>query len=260
MLNCFDNFSFSLVFVFKFNIKDICFMRILTYHQEIIGTLGISSKEGKLFALVLFLTTLVIFKKKIFSPGGKFLFLWLTVPLICYMFYQGNHGYLWGYYFCGILPAFFILFASCLSFLSEKRLGNILVIPFLIVFLYDNLVNVSNYLKVGVGITFEAQLKAIDWIYEQAQGKPFNADFYVPPQIYYSYSYLMKWYGKQKYGYEPAIKQVSELYTLYEPDLEHPQFLQSWLERQDKIGKIEKEYNWGDITVHKRRRIIYEEN
>ncbi|MGB9637472.1 MAG: hypothetical protein ACPLY7_01600, partial [Microgenomates group bacterium] len=109
------------------------------------------------------------------------------------------------------------------------------------------------------GITLGAQKRAIDWIYQKAKNRPFNADFYVPPQIYYSYSYLMKWYGKQKYGREPETKQVSELYTLYEPDGEHPQFLKAWLERQDTIGKIQEEYSWGDITVQKRERIRYEE-
>ena len=86
----------------------------------------------------------------------------------------------------------------------------------------------------------------------------FNADFYVPPQIYYSYSYLMKWYGGGKYGREPETILTKNLYTLFEPDGEHPQFLQAWLERQDTIGKIIKnDYSWGDITVQKRERIYY---
>jgi len=109
-------------------------------------------------------------------------------------------------------------------------------------------------LKTGIGITLRAQTKAIDWIYDQAKGKPFNTDFYVPPQIFYSYSYLMKWYGNGKFGFEPETKQIKELYTLYEPDGEHPQFLNAWLKRQNSFSKVIEEYFWGDITVQKRER------
>ena len=64
----------------------------------------------------------------------------------------------------------------------------------------------------------------------------------------------MKWYGNGKFGFEPETKQIKELYTLYEPDGEHPQFLNAWLKRQNSFSKVIEEYFWGDITVQKRER------
>jgi hypothetical protein len=46
---------------------------------------------------------------------------------------------------------------------------------------------------------------------------------------------------------------------LFEKDDQRPQFLQSWLKRQDGIGRIVKEEYFLDyITVQKRERISYE--
>jgi len=245
---------------FRLSFLQTVHLRLLTYYDVFVGKLLTSGGGSKLFVLALFSATLFFFSKKLFNQGGKMLAIWLFVPLLGYFFYQGNHGYVWDYYFTGVVPAFFILFSAGICYLFEKNLiGKVLVSFFMILFLSSNLKSTVNYLKTGIGITLGAQKKAIDWIYQKAQDQPFNADFYVPPQIYYSYSYLMKWYGKQKYGREPATKQVSELYTLYEPDGEHPQFLKAWLERQDTIGKIQEEYSWGDITVQKRERMKYEE-
>jgi len=49
------------------------------------------------------------------------------------------------------------------------------------------------------------------------------------------------------------------LYTLYEPDGEHPQFLDQWLKRQATIGKILKSDSREDVTVQKRERIKFDD-
>lgn len=185
--------------------------------------------------------------------------LWLIVPLIGYYFYRGNHGYIWDYYFAGVLPAFIILFSAGLGFLAEKKIyGKVILCLFLIVFLSSNIRFLSNFYRSGIVITIGAQTKIIDWIYEDAGETDYNIDVYVPPQIFYSYTYLFRWYGSRKYGREPQTKLVKNLYTLYEPDKEHPQLLVAWLKRQDTIGKIAKTYFYGGITVQKRERIKYE--
>jgi len=234
--------------------------RLLLYYDVFIAKLLPVGGDWKVILLALFSAGLIFFRKKIFNSGGRLLFLWLLVPLIGYVFYRGNNGYVWDYYFVGIIPAFFLLFSSCLYFLTKQGLfGKGIVYIFLIAFTLFNLRPINNFLKTGIGITLRAQTRAIDWMYGQAKGKPFNADFYVPPQIFYSYSYLMKWYGNGKFGFEPETKQIQELYTLYEPDGEHPQFLKAWLKRQDTIGKVISEHFWGDITVQKRERIKFDD-
>lgn len=244
---------------FHFGLIQTLKARVLLYYGIFFGKLLPEGNSLRLLCLALFSAAIIFFRKTLFTKEGKLLAIWLLSPIVGFLFYRGNRGYIWDYYFTGAMPAFFILYSAGLYFLLKKNFfGKVVVFLFLAVFSFLNLKNIKNYLVSGIGIKLGAQTRAIDWIYEKAENRPFNADFYVPPQVYYSYSYLMRWYGNGKYGREPETRQVKELYTLYEPDGEHPQFLKSWLERQDTIGKIEDDYSWGDITVQKRERIKYE--
>jgi hypothetical protein len=96
-------------------------------------------------------------------------------------------------------------------------------------------------------------------MYQDAKGRDFNVDVYVPPVIPYAYDYLFKWYGFQKYGFLPKEDHVELLYTLSEKDGAHPERLEKWMARQDKIGRIEKESYVFDIKVERRLRISYAE-
>lgn len=244
---------------FKVSFGKIILERFSTYYDVFTNKIFPPSGLTGIPILALFSAGLIFFRDKIFNKKGKFLLIWLFVPLVCYLFYQGNHGYIWDYYFAGIIPVFFILLSASLFYLFKKNVfGKVSVIVFLLVFLFVNFGYLRKYYIAGIGITLNSQKKMIDWIYKEAGENSFNADYYVPPQIYYSYTYLEKWYGKGKYGREPETKLVKELYTLYESDKEHPQYLQAWLARQDGIGKITKQYSWGDITVQKRERIKYD--
>lgn len=214
---------------------------------------------GRIVAVASFSALAIFYRKKIFSQAGKMLAIWLFVPLVGFLFYRGNHGYVWDYYFSGVVPTFILLLSAGLYFLAKSHLiGKIMVCLFLLVFGTLNIRPLKNYYQAGIGIALRAQKRAIDWIYKDAGSSDFNVDVYVPPQIPYSYSYLFCWYGKGKYGREPETKMIKNLYTLSEPDDGHPQFLKAWLERQDGIGRIEKSYFWGSITVQKRERIKYE--
>jgi len=235
-------------------------LRVMTYYDVFFGKLIPGGNNLKLLCLALFSATAVFFRKSIFNKTGKFLAAWLIVPIVGFLFYRGNHGYVWDYYFTGVIPAFVILFSAGLFMFAKKSLiGKFIIGAFLILFLGINMKTINTYFKTGIGITLRSQEKAIDWIYNDAGSEDFNVDVYVPPQIYFSYSYLFRWYGKSKYGREPNTNLVKDLYTLYEPDGEHPQFLKAWLERQDTIGKIVKNYSWGDITVNKRERIEFDD-
>ena len=233
-------------------------LRLLTYYDVFFGKFSFGQKWVKMGLLALFSATLLFSRKKVFSPGGKLLLIWLVSPILGFLLYRGNHGYVWDYYFTGVIPAFIILLAAGLKSLADRNLIPRVVLGiFLILFAFGNIRFIKNYLKTGIGITLKAQTWAIDWIYEDAKDEEFNIDAYVPPQIFYSYSYLFRWYGQTKYSREPETKLVKNLYTLYEPDGEHPQFLQAWQKRQDTIGKAIKNDFWGDITVQKRERIKF---
>jgi len=240
---------------FNFSLFETVKVRFILYFDTFFGKL-LPQNFFKLALLAFFFLTLYFFRKQIFQKGGKLLAIWLASPLFFFLFYQGNHGYVWDYYFTGVIPAFIILFSSGIFFLTRKvSFSKVIIGAFLILFATINLKGLADYYKAGLGISLSSQLKAIDWVYQDARGKDFNTDVYVPPQIPYAYTYLFKWYGITKYGYEPKAELVKNLYTLYEPDSQHPNLLENWLVRQDTIGKIERSNFWGEITVQKRERI-----
>jgi hypothetical protein len=175
------------------------------------------------------------------------------------LFFSGNNGNLYDYYFTGYYLIFILVFSFLLIEMSKGILGKVLLILFLGIFVYKNAAsykenyfgNINDYKSVTLG----TQLPAVDWIYKNANGTPFNVDEYVPPVIPYSYNYLFQWLGSTKYGTYPLTKNVDLLYTLYEEDIDHPERLQAWLNRQKGIGTINKEEKFGIIVVQERTRI-----
>lgn len=232
--------------------------RLKLYYDVIFNALFPGQHWLALLLLASFSASVIICRKKLFTVSTKSLWLWVIVPLFGYLFYRGNHGYFWGYYLTSIVPVAFILISAGLVFLTAHRVFTWPVLLIMVLFIVINTNKIRVYHQTGIGIILRAQLKAINWIYQDAKGESFNYDVYVPPNIYYAYSYLFKWYGISKYGRQPETKLVSRLYTLAEPDGEHPQFLQAWRQRQDGIGIIKDSYFWGDITVEKRERILYD--
>ncbi|MGB9637443.1 MAG: ArnT family glycosyltransferase, partial [Microgenomates group bacterium] len=121
---------------FKLSILEVIHLRLLTYYDVFMGKLVVSGGGVRFFPLALFSASMFVFRKKLFKQGGKMLAIWLFVPLLGYFFYQGNHGYVWDYYFTGIMPAFFILFSAGMYYLFRKNLmGKALVSFFMILFL-----------------------------------------------------------------------------------------------------------------------------
>jgi 4-amino-4-deoxy-L-arabinose transferase-like glycosyltransferase len=242
---------------FRISIWEILQSRLSTYYDVFFDKLFVGWGSGKFFSANFFGVLLFFFREKLFGDKKNILWLGLLTPLLGFLFYQGNFGYVWDYYFAGVLLIFLLLFASALGYLWKSgKLGKIIGLSFLTCFLLINGQRLAIYYKTGIGITLRSQLWAIDWIYKDAQKENFNIDVYVPPVIPYAYDYLFKWYGKDKYHFEPVENQVPLLYTLYEKDSEHPTLLADWVRRQEGIGLVIREESCGDIRVQRRKRII----
>lgn len=230
--------------------------RLLTYYDVFFGGLFPNWGRGQIFSASLFGVLLIFFRKKLFGGEKNILWCWLLIPLAGFLFYQGNFGYIWDYYFAGIIPVFILILAALLAHLFKERiLGKVIFLVFLTCFLWTNGQRLAVYYKTGIEITLRSQLWAIDWIYKDSQEKDFNVDVYVPPVIPYAYDYLFKWYGDQKYNRQPIEKRVDLLYTLYEQDTQHPNLLESWLKRQESIGQVIRKESYGDIMVQRRSRL-----
>lgn len=190
----------------------------------------------------------------------KILLLFIASAFVGLIFYQGNHGNLYAYYLTGYYLIFILLLAIVLAkAFNGPFLSKIFLIYFGFIFIMHNWNWTKSYLTSTADkpedILLSNQLRAIDWVYKNAADREFNVDVYVPPVISYSYDYLYKWLGAEKYKKSPASSQVETLFTLYESDTEHPERLNAWMERQKGIGQILKTEKFGGITVEERIRI-----
>ncbi len=213
---------------------------------------------------ILFFTvtaTMLLFNfKRFMNRSTAALAIIIATPLLLLLFYHGNNGYVWDYYFTGIFSLFVLLVAEILVASAEKtRLFTILASFLVCLFLATNLFHLRNYLSAGTDgpteIVLGASLKAVDWVYADAGSTPFNVDVYVPPVIPYAYDYLFLWQGTTKYHTVPDTHLRPLLYTLSEVDTPHPERLTAWLARQAGIATPGATVKFGGITVSKRIRI-----
>ena len=186
------------------------------------------------------------------KDGFKILLLLGISPLIGMIFFQGNEGNVFDYYFTGYYLIYILIFSAGLGYLAKNKLGILFLLLFFFLFFKVHLPADRSYLINGrSNVGFKEQLLAIDWIYKNSSGKEFNVDVYVPPVIPYAYDYLFLWKSKE-YGKAPLTENTNLLYTLYEEDI--PRRLAPWILRQDKIGKVIKEQMFRGVTIQERER------
>lgn len=238
---------------FKLSFWQVIKLRLNTYFDVFFSKLFYNQKVISKIFLIIFTSFTFIFRKR-FPKGVKILFIWLLSPLLGLLFYQGNFGYIWDYYFAGVWPIFILLIAFILSNLWESYFGKVITLAFFFLFFWVNLNLFKTYYKIGIGIRFRDQLASIDWVYKDADQNNFNVDVYVPPVIPHAYDYLFQWYGMENYDKQPSEERESLLYTLYEVDSAHPERLNAWLVRQEGIGEIIKTQKFGEITTQRRKR------
>lgn len=225
------------------------------------------SKLFTLLSVLALLSTKSMKKKKVLP-----LFLiFLGIPLMGYLTFQGNFGNFYDYYLTGYYLPMVLLFSLGLGVVWKKKAGKIAVAFFLVSFFMLNGQLVKNYLTAGVDgpthISLGNELQAVDFVFEDAEEEgvnSFNVDVYVPPVIPHSYDYLFLWQGtlRQAQGFcgedlcgmkeEPQLPIV---YVLYEVDPPHPERLNNWLAKYKDTTIIEEEERFGGITVQRRKRL-----
>lgn len=231
--------------------------RLRYYYLIFTNKFFLSTALAKIFALLVLVSALVSRKSLPRIPVTLLLIWWLT-PVFFLLFYHGNNGYVWDYYFTGVYPALILLVAAVFGMgLWHLRWGKVLVLSVGLVFCFHNLRSLGIYFSVPYPgfISLTSASKAVDWVYTDAAGQAFNVDVYVPPVIPHAYNYLFLWRGTTIWHTTPDTQLVSRLYTLREPDSEHPQFLAAWLTRQDTIGRIETTVKVDSLTIDRRIRL-----
>lgn len=237
----------------------------IKFFWSVFSTKLYPGKEMYASIFVTFSLAALYVKKRFLKNGLLQLFLiFMVTPMIFYIFFQGNFGNIYDYYMAGYYLPFILLFAIGLAEFQKSYFGKIVTIIFFITFLQINGIVIRNVLTDSMNgptdVKLTSQLKAVNWVLEDAQGRIFNVDTYVPPVIPYAYDYLFLWQTTKKCGVSQCgMKQnvrVSLLYTLYEQDPPSPERLEAWLKRQEGIGRVEQTVKFGGITVERRIRIF----
>lgn len=258
-----DSFLFSKQ-SFKLSIWEVIKIRLPFYFDLFFAKIFPTDLQARYFLFYTLIILLLVNLKTIWqNTFAKILLIVLFAPMVGMLFFQGNHGNVYDYYFTGYYLVFVLLVAFLLGIWARFYWGKVLLLIFLCLFIKDNYTPTIGYLSAEpdgpTHITLGNELQAVDWVLIDASNHEFNQDSYVPPVISHSYNYLFLWRATAKCGESLCgmvlDRQVPLLYTLYEVDPPHPERLEAWLARQIGIGKVEEQVSFGGITVERRVRL-----
>lgn len=160
-----------------------------------------------IITLVVFIIVSCYYSLKRRDMRVVFLFLWFIFPVI--LFFIGSTNV----YFAVIGSAipFIILFAFYMREMLIVKKAHIAFILVLIIIttssmllLFENRGKGETLFSVQQNMVLNQEQGVIDWIYNQAEGRPFRLDTITNPLfINTTWGYLFDWYGRQKYGYMP---------------------------------------------------------
>src|SRR3989344_30798 len=182
-----------------------------------------------------------------------FLLLLFPVHFLVFLFFRNA---VWVYYLIALNIVYILLFSYSIA--SAFKRNNKIIKIFYVVFLLfvliralPMLVNVFNYDIRDYGGTAKIKGKtdAIDFIYNDANGKKFSLFIFSPPIYTYPYDYILWWHAGGKFGYMPDKVKSGTFYLLIEKD--NGQFwYKGWLETVIKDGTVvwEKELLSGFIV------------
>lgn len=244
---------------FRLSFTDMLSVRLPLY-LDVFGNKILPGDQQLRIAGLAFVLFMVITRaKQLFaSDVVRLSFVLFLSPLVGMLFFQGNFGNVYDYYFTGYYLVFVLLFAHVLAQLTKTKIGQVIVLGVMVFFLSKNLPIIGNYLSLSIdnpsSIVLANQKRSLDWIYSHANGEAFSVEVYVPPVIPYSYDYLFTWIGTRQYGYTPAKSQTQIIYTLFEADPPHPERLSAWLAQQDMNSTVVTQASFGGIGVQQRKR------
>lgn len=195
-----------------------------------------------LLAFFIFGTFRILKKEK--SKKKKNFMIFLTIlPLATFGVFFFLNNAIWNHYLIHLHLAYIFLFAyyfQAVKSLPAKTFFALLLILMLPGVSHEIGRVHSDFYDDGGTAKIKNQIKALDYIYQDAQGEKFNLLVFTPPVYDYSYQYLLHWYGEEKYDYFPGSEKKGLFYLWIEPE---PSMIwhEGWLETVVKTGRIIKE-------------------
>jgi len=229
--------------------SNVTFFAAHSFQSAVVTMFGMFSdtftRGDKIFAtfLILFVIAILVwFRKNISSIEKKLILTSLVVIMtfICVLSFYNEAIY--GHFFIA-LPVFYVLLvAIALNILAKKnKYLTFLILGIFVVINVNPTSLIASFGKPiweGNAAVYRNQIAALDYIYNDAQGRKFNYIVYTPPVHDYTYQYLFQWYGFKEYGYRPEKDAQRLLYIILEPDYENSQRLVDWLVIREGDGKV----------------------
>lgn len=197
--------------------------------------------EGKIPAAIFSFVSLL--PALLYAARGKsqlvkaLLFLPPTLFFV-YLFYPFQ---IWDWYLIGLFPVYLLLGALLLARLWRYPFGRAVVVVVVAILSQSSFLRLERLYRIpDYGGTFKmrGKIEAIDAIYQDTDGKPFDLRVFTPVVLTDAYDYLVWWHGQKTYGYLPGNAGKGILYLLIEPDPSKPWSYQGWLETLILKGNI----------------------
>lgn len=217
--------------------------RLSMMFSQFNSTLALENKFLGVIIILFVTLTIAIFYRKASKINKQFIKTSCIVFLTFLIGLTFFHHDIWPHYLVGLPVFYLLLFCLSISLIIQKTKnyiiwGSIVIILFLINLNPISIVNNLNKPAwIGDASVYKNQLEVINYVYQQSAGRSFKYVVYTPPIHDYTYQYLFKWYGPNKYHYSSS-KDSRLAYFILEPDLQYPFRLTDWLKIREKDGKI----------------------
>ena len=181
------------------------------------------------------------FTKFLSNKEYRFVALCVRLVLIIFLLSLLYQSPLRAWFLTGFEVFFLFPLGVILARLWNYAFGKVLLIILLSITLtivIPRIYNLYRYPDYGGVAKVKGKLAAIDFIYKDAAGKPFNLLVFTPPVNTDAYDYLIWLRAKNVYGYMPGTQKKGSFYLLIEPDSSQPWTYKGWLETVIKSGEI----------------------
>ncbi len=205
---------------------------------------GFSKYIPNLFIVVILTSILLMMKKSsvFLKKESEFILVIVKLLLIIILLTFAYPFPLRYLFLTGFQDFYLIILGIILRKFLDNRIGKLVIISIFAVLIFYSLqrINVLYFRPPNDGGAekIKGKLSAIDYVYEDAKGKPFGLLVFTPAVYTDAYDYLIWWYGKKKYGYIPHKEKKGSFYLLMETDRAKPWSNKGWLETVIKKGFI----------------------
>lgn len=164
-------------------------------------------------------------------------------PILLFMIFMKYGSFMWSWWILELNVYYCFLLGILLTYIWKKTFLKTIILGIFVLFIGSYAYQTLNFYKndfndFGGVHKIKGKMQALDYIYIDAKGKPFNLLVFTPPVYTYAYDYLVWWYGGKKYKYIPPQEKKGLFYLLIEPDPSKPWSYKGWLETVIKTGKI----------------------